>query len=57
MAIIKESSSRFKLTCNSPLLEDDLYSELGLLGDGKLAEETLSNNSLLQEYLEIKEVL
>ena len=49
VAMIKENSSRFKLFCNSPLSEDYSYSELGLLGKGKLVEEILHNKSVLQE--------
>ena len=42
-ATIKENSSKFKLAYNSPLLEEDLVSNLGLSGKGKLPEEVLSN--------------
>ena len=56
-AIMKKNSSRFKLACNSFLLEGNLHLELGLSDEGKLAEEILSNRLVLQEYSKIKEVL
>ena len=54
---MKENSNRFKLTCNSLLLEGNLYLELELSGERSLAEEILSNKLLLQAHSKIKTVL
>ena len=54
---MKRNSSKFKLACNSSLLEVNLYFELRLLDEGKLVEEIISNRLVLQEYPEIKEML
>ena len=56
-AIIKENTGRFKLMHSFLLLERDLCQELGILGEGKLAENALKNQAILESYLEIKEVL
>ena len=42
-AIMKENSSRYRLACSSPLLDDELCEELGLLGEGNLSKEILTS--------------
>ena len=56
-AITKENIGRLKLVCISPLLEGELHKELSISGEGKLVEYLLQDQSILQEYLEIKEVM
>ena len=54
---MKENSSRFKLAYASQLLEGDLYSQLGMSGEGVLSEEILNGQVNLECHPEIKEVL
>ena len=44
-AIMKENSSRFRLACSSPLLDNKLSEEMGLLGEGDLSKDTLGSQS------------
>lgn len=55
-AIMKENSSRFRLACSSPLLNDELSAELGLSGEGNLVKEILGSQSQLQQHPEAQEV-
>ena len=46
-AIIKENSSRFRLTYSSLILEENMCEELGLLGEGKLSQDILNSQEQL----------
>ena len=56
-AIIKDNSDRFRLVNSSPLLRGDICSQLGISGEGVLADEMLSNQVKLEECPKVKEVL
>ena len=55
--IMQKNSDRFQLAHVLPLLEGDLYNQLGMSGESVLSKELLENKANLDNYLEVKEVL
>ena len=56
-AIVKENVGRFKLTYLLLFLEEELYEELEISGEGKLEEDILKDWAILENYLEVKKVI
>ena len=54
---MKENISYFRLAHISPLLEEELCEDLSLLDEGILMDELLWDQSILQEYPNIKDTL
>ena len=54
--IRKDNSGRFRLSCSSPLIKGYIYSQLGMPGEGVLADEILSNQANLNKF-PVKEVI
>ena len=48
-AVIRENSSRFRLTYSALILEDRLYIELGLSGEGDLSKDIFQNQQNLYD--------
>ena len=53
---MKENSSRFRLACASPMLDDELCEELGLSGEGDLSIDILNSQQQLYHRPEVQEI-
>ena len=54
--VIRENSSRFRLAYSTLILEDGLYTELSLSGEGDLSKAILQTQQNLYELLEVQEI-
>ena len=54
---MKENTGHFRLAHTLLLLEGEFCKDLGILGKGKLTEDLLRDQVVLQEYPKIKEVM
>ena len=57
VAIMKESTGRFKLAYSLPFLERESFEELGLSVEGRLAEDMMRDIALLDNNPVAKEVM